>query len=118
MGVKEKTGKKKKWWRVQAGRQKKALFYFNGAVSWATRAETTSLRFVRNYVRHSDSPRFDMTTPWIPSHPLFMRFFLSFLAALALLFPYAVANLTGVGFEITLVAQIIAPFITEIRGES
>lgn len=59
-GVKGRDGEEKKQRRVRVGRQRKALFYFNGAVSWAARTETEPPLRPATFV--IQTPRFDMTT--------------------------------------------------------
>lgn len=59
-GVKGRDGEEKKQRRVRVGRQRKALFYFNGAVSWAARTETKPPLRPATFV--IQTPRFDTTT--------------------------------------------------------
>lgn len=94
-GVKGRDGEEKKQRRVRVGRQRKALFYFNGAVSWAARTETKPPLRPATFV--IQTPRFDTTTTGFRLIPYSWEIFLirSFCSPLSSLFPYSAANLGG-----------------------
>lgn len=93
-GVKGRDGVEKKQRRVRVGRQRKALFYFNGAVSWAARTKTKPPLRPATFV--IQTPPFDTTTTGFCLIPYSWEIFLIRpFSPLSSLFPYSAANLGG-----------------------